>query len=73
MQTMIFGNGNLRNAKSPDFERNLSTHFIKSPDLNKGESNDVTGKGLINIEIVDNPMVNIPKTNEFWKYNSYEE
>ena len=41
--------------------------------MNKGESNDVTGVGLINVEIVDNPMVNIPKTNEFWKYNSYEE
>ena len=63
----------LRSAKSPDFERNLSTHFVKSPDLNKGESNDVTGKGLINVALVDNPMVNIPKTNGFWKYNSYEE
>ena len=41
--------------------------------MNKDESNDVTGKGLINIEIVDNPMVNVSKTNEFWKYNSYEE
>ena len=62
-----------RCAKSPDFERNLSTHFVKFPDLNKGESNDVTGKGLINIEIVDNPLVNVTKTNEFWKYNNYEE
>ena len=41
--------------------------------MNKGESNDVTGKGLINVALVDNPMVNVPKTNEFWKYNSYEE
>ena len=43
------------------------------PDLNKDESNDVTGKGIINIALVDIPMVNVPKTNEFWKYNSYEE
>ena len=54
-----------RFAKSSHFERNLSTHLVKSPDLNKDESNDVTGKGIINIALVDILMVNVPKTNEF--------
>lgn len=43
-------------------------HYIYS-----SASNYVTGEGIINVELADNPVVNITKTNEFWKYNNYED
>lgn len=36
-------------------------------------SNYVTGKGLLEIELADPPIIDTTKTNEFWKYNNYEE
>lgn len=36
-------------------------------------SNYVTGKGLLEIELAENPIVNVTKPNEFFKYNNYEE
>lgn len=41
--------------------------------LYSSASNYVNGKGLINVELADNPIVNVTKTSEFWKYNNYEE
>lgn len=35
-------------------------------------SNYVTGKGLLNVELADNPIVDVTKPSEFWKYNNYE-
>ncbi|MDP2453818.1 MULTISPECIES: transposase [unclassified Kaistella] len=43
-------------------------HYIYS-----SASNYVLGKGLVNIELADPPMINTAKTSEFWIYNSYEE
>lgn len=43
-------------------------HYIYS-----SASNYVLGKGLVNIELADPPMINTAKTSEFWKYNNYEE
>lgn len=31
------------------------------------------GKGLIDIEIAENPVIDVLGSNEFWKYNNYEE
>ena len=31
------------------------------------------GKGLIDIEIAENPVIDVLSRNEFWKYNNYEE
>src|SRR5690606_37262090 len=31
------------------------------------------GKGLVDIEIAENPVVDVLGRNEFWKYNNYEE
>ena len=31
------------------------------------------GKGLIDIEIAENPVIDVLGRNEFWKYNNYEE
>lgn len=36
-------------------------------------SNYVNGKGLIKIEIADNPVVDVTKKGEFWKYNNYDQ
>lgn len=36
-------------------------------------SNYVNGKGLFEIELADNPVVDVTKNNEFWKYNNYYE
>ena len=35
-------------------------------------SNYVNGKGLVEIELAENPVVDVTKPNEFWKYNNYE-
>ena len=43
-------------------------HYIYS-----SASNYVTGKGLLEIELADHPIIDTTKTNEFWKYNNYEE
>lgn len=36
-------------------------------------SNDVTGKGLLRVELAENPIIDVTKKNEFWKYNNYDE
>ena len=36
-------------------------------------SNYVSGKGLVDVELADPPMINTAITSEFWKYNNYEE
>lgn len=41
--------------------------------LYSSASNYVTGKGLLEIELADQPIVDTTKTSEFWKYNNYEE
>ena len=33
----------------------------------------VSGKGLVDVELADPPMINTAKTSEFWKYNNYDE
>ncbi|REC70031.1 hypothetical protein DRF58_10965 [Epilithonimonas hispanica] len=43
-------------------------HFIYS-----SASNYVNGKGLLEIELADNPIIDVTKKNEFWKYNNYDE
>jgi len=43
-------------------------HYIYS-----SASNYTTGKGLVNVELADNPVINTSKTNEFWKYSNYDE
>lgn len=43
-------------------------HYVYS-----SASNYANGKGLVEIELADNPIVDTSKTNEFWKYNSYED
>ena len=41
--------------------------------LYSSASNYVMGKGLLEIELADQPIVDTTKTSEFWKYNNYEE
>lgn len=36
-------------------------------------SNYVNDKGLLKIELADNPIIDVAKKNEFWKYNNYDE
>ncbi len=37
-------------------------------------SNYSDGKGIINaIEIAENPVVNVHKSTEFWKFNNYND
>jgi len=36
-------------------------------------SNYVNGKGLFEIELADNPVVDVTKKSEFWKYNNYDQ
>lgn len=36
-------------------------------------SNYVNGKGLLEVELADNPIIDVTKKNEFWKYNNYDE
>ncbi len=36
-------------------------------------SNYVNGKGLLEIELADNPIIDVTKKNEFWQYNNYDE
>ena len=43
-------------------------HYIDS-----SASNYALGKGLLNIELADHPIINTRYTREFWKYNNYEE
>lgn len=45
-----------------------ASHYIYS-----SASNYTAGKGLIEIELAGNPIVDTTRTTEFWKYNSYEE
>ncbi|WP_121966659.1 transposase [Myroides sp. N17-2] len=43
-------------------------HYIYS-----SASNYVENKGLLDIELVDNPIVDVTKANQFWKYNTYDD
>ena len=43
-------------------------HYIYS-----SASNYTTGKGLVNVELADNPVINTSKTNEFWRFSNYDE
>ena len=43
-------------------------HYIYS-----SASNYTTGKGLVNIELADSPLIDTTKTNELWKYSNYDE
>lgn len=43
-------------------------HYIYS-----SASNYVNNKGLLNVEMADNPIIDVIKKNEFWKYNNYDE
>lgn len=36
-------------------------------------SNYVYDKGLLKVELADNPIIDVTKKNEFWKYNNYDE
>ena len=45
-----------------------ANHYLYS-----SASNYSSGKGLIDIEIAENPVVDVLGKNEFWKYNNYEE
>ncbi len=36
-------------------------------------SNYANGKGLLKVELADNPIIDVAKKNEFWKYNNYDE
>ncbi|MDY0090003.1 MAG: transposase [Flavobacteriaceae bacterium] len=40
--------------------------------LYSSASNYVNGKGLITIELADNPIIETTKMNEFWKYSNYD-
>lgn len=40
--------------------------------LYSSASNYVNGKGLFQIELADNPIIDVTKTNEFWKYSNYD-
>ena len=40
--------------------------------LYSSASNYVNGKGLFEIELADNPIIDVTKTNEFWKYGNYD-
>ena len=41
--------------------------------LYSSASNYVFGKGLIDVELAENPVIDTTKTNEFWKYTNYDE
>lgn len=41
--------------------------------LYSSASNYVNGKGLIEIELADNPVIDVTKTSQFWKYGHYDE
>jgi REP element-mobilizing transposase RayT len=41
--------------------------------LYSSASNYACGKGLLEIEFAENPIVNVTKPNEFFKYNNYED
>ena len=43
-------------------------HYIYS-----SASNYVNNKGLLNVELAGNPIIDVTKKNEFWKYNNYDE
>ncbi|WP_335617691.1 hypothetical protein [Chryseobacterium glaciei] len=43
-------------------------HYIYS-----SASNYVLGNGLLDVELADNPVIDVTKKNEFWKYNNYNE
>ena len=45
-----------------------ATHYLYS-----SASNYSSGKGLIEVEIAENPVIDVLGKNEFWKYNNYEE
>ncbi len=45
-----------------------ASHYLYS-----SASNYSSGKGLIEIETADNPIIDVHGSNEFWKYNNYEE
>lgn len=40
--------------------------------LYSSASNYVNGKGLFEIELADHPIIDVTKTNEFWKYSNYD-
>ena len=44
-----------------------ANHYIYS-----SASNYSAGKGLLEIEYADNPIIDTTKTNEFWRYNNYD-
>lgn len=41
--------------------------------LYSSAGNYVFGKGLLEVEIAENPVIDPTKKNEFWKYNNYDE
>ncbi len=43
-------------------------HYIYS-----SASNYANDKGLLKVELADNPIIDVTKKNEFWKYNNYDE
>lgn len=43
-------------------------HYIYS-----SASNCVNDKGLLKVELADNPIIDVTKKNEFWNYNNYDE
>lgn len=45
-----------------------ASHYLYS-----SASNYSFGKGLIDIEIAENPVIDVLGKNEFWKYNNYDE
>jgi len=36
-------------------------------------SNYVNDKGLLKVELANNPIIDVTKKDEFWKYNNYDE
>lgn len=36
-------------------------------------SNYVNDKRLLKVELADNPIIDVTKKDEFWKYNNYDE
>lgn len=41
--------------------------------LYSSASNYVLGNGLLDVELADNPVIDVTKKNEFWKYNNYND
>ncbi|MFC3158689.1 hypothetical protein SAMN05443633_12056 [Chryseobacterium arachidis] len=49
-------------------DQEKAQHYIYS-----STSNYVNDKGLLKVELADNPIIDVTKKNEFWKYNNYDE